>query len=55
MDDNMTTADIPHDTQNIRGGHNDRYWHVHQPDNLDWHTAVWPQDRDSYPVCYDKL
>ncbi len=33
------------------GGHNDEYWLLHIRDYLDWHTAVWPTDRDDYPPC----
>ncbi len=34
-----------------RGGHNDEYWLLHIREYLDWHTAVWPTERDEYPLC----
>ncbi|MCP5094147.1 MAG: hypothetical protein GY943_01205 [Chloroflexi bacterium] len=33
------------------GGHNDEYWLAQITDYLDWHTAVWPLDRATYPTC----
>jgi enterochelin esterase-like enzyme len=47
----LAEAGISHDAHLFGGGHNDRYWQVHLRDYLDWHTAVWPQERDNYPAC----
>ncbi|MEM7119411.1 MAG: alpha/beta hydrolase-fold protein [Chloroflexota bacterium] len=47
----LAEAGIPHDATVNGGGHNDAYWQVHLREYLDWHAAVWPRDRDFYPVC----
>jgi S-formylglutathione hydrolase FrmB len=47
----LAEAGISHEAHIFGGGHNDRYWQIHLRDYLDWHTAVWPPDRDSYPTC----
>jgi S-formylglutathione hydrolase FrmB len=51
MTEALAEAGIAHEGHVFGGGHNDRYWQVHLPDYLDWHAAVWPQERESYPAC----
>ncbi|MCB8944505.1 MAG: hypothetical protein H6658_12215 [Ardenticatenaceae bacterium] len=47
----LAEANIPFEQHLFGGGHNARYWQVHVRDYLDWHTAVWPKERDNYPPC----
>ena len=51
MSSALAQANIAYEHHLFGGGHNDRYWQVHLRDYLDWHTAVWPTERDTYPPC----
>lgn len=42
---------IPHEYRVNPGGHSDVYWADHLAEYIDWHTALWPQDRQAYPPC----
>jgi enterochelin esterase-like enzyme len=47
----LTAAGITHEYFVNSGGHNEAYWGAHMVEYVDWHTAVWPRDRNLYPVC----
>jgi enterochelin esterase-like enzyme len=51
LHENLSSAGIIHEYTINAGGHSDAYWAVHLGEYLDWHTAVWPQDRTFYPAC----
>ena len=48
---NLDQAGIPHEYSVNAGGHSDAYWAEHLAEYLDWHTALWPKDRETYPPC----
>ncbi|KPK09621.1 MAG: hypothetical protein AMJ56_10390 [Anaerolineae bacterium SG8_19] len=47
----LDEAGIAHEYHINEGGHSDFYWAEHLPEYLDWHLALWPKDRESYPPC----
>jgi len=47
----LTAAGVDHEYWVNAGGHSDSYWAQHLPEYLDWHLALWPHDRESYPPC----
>jgi enterochelin esterase-like enzyme len=51
LSDLLTNAGITHEYYINPGGHNETYWAAHISEYIDWHTAVWPQERSLYPVC----
>jgi enterochelin esterase-like enzyme len=51
LHERLTEAGIVHEYRVNPGGHSDVYWAEHLPEYLDWHLALWPDDRDVYPPC----
>lgn len=47
----LDEAGIAHEYHINEGGHSDFYWAEHLAEYLDWHLALWPKDRESYPPC----
>lgn len=47
----LTEAGVSHQARVNDGSHNELYWMTHLGEYLDWHTAVWPHDRQHYPFC----
>jgi enterochelin esterase-like enzyme len=51
LHERLTEAGIVHEYRVNPGGHSDVYWAEHLPEYLDWHLALWPDDRDVYSPC----
>jgi enterochelin esterase-like enzyme len=51
LHEDMAAADIPHEWHLNPGAHEDSYWPAHFADYLEWYTAGWPTERESYPRC----
>lgn len=47
----LDEAGVAHEYRINEGGHSDFYWAEHLAEYLDWHLALWPKDRESYPPC----
>ncbi len=51
----LGSAGIAHEVQVNPGGHSDVYWAEHLAEYIDWHSAVWPRERQDYEMCEIQL